>query len=88
MERPGGLAAALASSSSRGTWIEIFSIGLFSVALPVVLLAEDVDRNDNVAQTITVVIPVVLLAEDVDRNTIRRYNKCISPRRPPRGGRG
>ena len=54
----------------------------------VVLLAEDVDRNNNGDQIIPIEFTVVLLAEDVDRN-----RKCCiwwsdGARRPPRGGRG
>ena len=55
------------SSSSRRTWIEISSHCVRNTGKNVVLLAEDVDRNDilNVACRKR---EVVLLAEDVDRN--------------------
>ena len=60
-------ALTASSSSSRRTWIEISAGRSNSLNSLVVLLAEDVDRNDilNVACRKR---EVVLLAEDVDRN--------------------
>ena len=55
------------SSSSRRTWIEIYTMIAFCVASTVVLLAEDVDRNLFIRLS-PYIHHVVLLAEDVDRN--------------------
>ena len=55
------------SSSSRRTWIEMWTKPGGDGAWLVVLLAEDVDRN-RTPERQTAHPPVVLLAEDVDRN--------------------
>ena len=54
---------------------------------PVVLLAEDVDRNLELAAK-KIESEVVLLAEDVDRNVFNQVTLDGFKGRPPRGGRG
>ena len=57
------------SPSSRRAWIEIKSHPPHIVPAKVALLAEGVDRNIGLAETLRVV-DVALLAEGVDRNVI------------------
>ena len=55
---------------------------------PVVLLAEDVDRNALLLLPPLPVHVVVLLAEDVDRNVSAATSGQTGHGRPPCGGRG
>ena len=55
--------------------------------LQVALLAEGVDRNPGAALSFSHTL-VALLAEGVDRNLSDVQRNEVSPRRPPRGGRG
>ena len=76
------------SSSSRRTWIEISLCVAQIRTKTVVLLAEDVDRNDFDFPIWKPEYKVVLLAEDVDRNSYNQYILLAHLGRPPRGGRG
>ena len=59
-------------------------VSVFAVAL----LAEGVDRNNNIRKILAMLDKVALLAEGVDRNNQVPRLDITRSRRPPRGGRG
>ena len=59
-------------------------VSVFAVAL----LAEGVDRNNNIRKILAMLDKVALLAEGVDRNRKKAAANSIEVGRPPRGGRG
>ena len=62
---------AAPSPSSRRAWIEILVSRVTHLLLPVALLAEGVDRNDNCVMGYITIFTVALLAEGVDRNLLQ-----------------
>ena len=72
MEKPGGLAAALARSpSTRRAWIEIRNMGgTIAARYNVALHPEGVDRNIQAPLKHKIPPGVALHPEGVDRNTL------------------
>ena len=80
-------AASGLSSPARGTWIEMPLPTQILDRWPVVPRKGDVDRNNNLLNSIRNVA-VVPRKGDVDRNTFIQLELCPGQRRPPQGGRG
>ena len=59
-------------------------VSVFAVAL----LAEGVDRNNNIRKILAMLDKVALLAEGVDRNSAVASFAVVDSSRPPRRGRG
>ena len=75
------------SPSSRRAWIEIGYRSRLAFFAVVALLAEGVDRNNELDEAIED-YHVALLAEGVDRNFVPSRLLWEHFGRPPRGGRG